>query len=442
MKVHIVGGGFAGLGAAYELGKRGIASVVYEASDSVGGLAGTFDVGGTQLEKFYHHWFNNDTTALGLVKELGLEQFLVRKNSNTGSYYANRIHRLSGPLDVLKFKPLPLADRVRLGKLALKARKVKDWEALERITAEEWLISLGGKRVYDVVWKPLLVGKFGEWADQVAAVWIWNKLQLRGGSRGKGQKEELYYLSGGFQRLTDALVQRIKEQGGEIRTGTPVEKVFCEGGQARSLRVADGPEYRAENILVTLPPEQALQVLDGIPLELEQQLNSIPYLAAQCVVLELNRSLSSTYWMNVNDMQAPFVGVIEHTNFEQTSSYGGRHIIYLGKYLPRTHRHYTMPEDAVMDEYIAYLSLMFPEFDRTWVENAHLWRAPYAQPVVLKNYRDRIPPMQTEVEGLWLCNMAQIYPEDRGTNYALRSGFQVAGGIAAAMAGERQPVAA
>lgn len=441
MKVHVIGGGFGGLGVAYELCKRGVQPVVYEADDAPGGLAGTFDVGGTRLEKFYHHWFNNDTTALDLVRELGLEDSLVRRNSNTGSYYANRIHRLSSPLDVLRFKPLSLPDRVRLGLLAVKARRTTDYERLERITAQEWLVELGGRRVYDVVWKPLLVGKFGEYADQIAAVWIWNKLQLRGGSRGKGQKEELYYLNGGFQRLTDALVESIRNMGGEIRTGTPVERVQCDGGRVTRLELANGVSVRADAAVVTLPPELALKLLDDAPGSLRMRLTDIPYLAAQCAVLELDRSLSSTYWLNVNDMDAPFVGVIEHTNFESKEMYGGRHIVYLSKYLPRSHRHYTMPEDSVLDEYVAYLSKMFPAFDPAWVQARHLWRAPYAQPVVLRDYRSLIPPFRTEVNGLWLCNMAQIYPEDRGTNYALKQGYACARELVAAVRGSIEPVA-
>jgi protoporphyrinogen oxidase len=439
--VAIVGGGYAGLGVAYQLGKRGVATTIFESEETVGGLAASFDVGGTQLERFYHHWFNSDTTVLRLVRELGLQDCLVRRNSNTGTYCDGRIYRLSGPLDVLRFSPLSLRNRFRLGKLALAAKNTRNWRELESITAEEWLVELGGRRVYDVVWRPLLQGKFGDHAGEIAAVWIWNKLRLRGGSRGKRQREELLYMKGGFARLTRALAERVSAMGCDIRTSTPVRQVKTRAGRVTGLVLGDGTEIVCDTAVVTTAPEPTLNMLEGPPPELAERLRAIPYLASQCVILELDRSLSQTYWLNVNDTQSPFVGVIEHTNFEPADAYGGHHIVYLSKYLPKSHRHFWMGEQPLTAEYADYLPRIFPEFRSEWVLRSHVWRAPYAQPVVLRGYRELVPPRRTEIDGLWLCNMAQVYPEDRGTNYALQHGFECAHEIVAA-ASERQRVAA
>jgi len=190
-EIVIVGGGFSGLSAALELSARGLAVTVLEAEAEVGGLAGSFEVGGVKLEKFYHHWFTNDRHVMELIEELGLSDQVLLRTSNTGMYHANRSYRLSKPLDLLKFTPLGLIDRIRLGLLVFQARAVRDWMALETLTAEEWLISLCGRKVYSVVWEPLLKGKFGPVAGEISAVWFWNKLALRGGSRGKGGKEML-----------------------------------------------------------------------------------------------------------------------------------------------------------------------------------------------------------------------------------------------------------
>ena len=181
--VAVIGGGFSGLAAAYELSLRGVPCVLYEADSSVGGLAGSFRVEGSDLEKFYHHWFKSDEHVMGLVEELGLTDRLVSHASRTGLYYANHHYRLASPLDVLRFDPLSWPDRVRLGLGTLRARRVDDWKPLEHQTAADWLQHLFGRQVYEVVWEPLLRGKFGEYADSIAAVWMWNKLKLRGGSR-------------------------------------------------------------------------------------------------------------------------------------------------------------------------------------------------------------------------------------------------------------------
>src|SRR3954470_8165871 len=208
--VVVVGGGFAGLSAAYALVKQGVRVTVCEADEEVGGLAGSFEVGNTRLEKFYHHWFTSDTYVVDLVRELGQEDQVLHRPTRTGMYFAHQFFRLSTPMDVLRFTPLDLPARFHLGLLALRARRVKHWRELEDLTAEEWLIRLGGREVYDVVWRPLLEGKFGPYASEISAVWFWNKLKLRGGSRSKGGAESLAYYRGGFATLAAQLADAIR----------------------------------------------------------------------------------------------------------------------------------------------------------------------------------------------------------------------------------------
>jgi protoporphyrinogen oxidase len=162
-----------------------------------------------------------------------------------------------------------------------------------------------------------------------------------------------------------------------------------------------------------------------------QALRKIEYIANVCLVLELDRSLSSTYWLNVNDPGFPFVGVIEHTNFEPTSTYGGRHIVYLSKYLPESDALYQMSKDEFRDFCIKHLQRMFPEFQSSWILQSHVWRATHSQPIVAKHYSQLIPQVESPVQGFYICTMAQIYPEDRGTNYAVREGRKVGQMLAA-----------
>jgi protoporphyrinogen oxidase len=432
----VIGAGFSGLSAALELARRGIPVTVVEADREVGGLAGTFEVNGERLEKFYHHWFTNDRHVNDLVTELGEQDRIVYRPTRTGMYFANRIFRLSSPADVLRFTPLPLADRIRLGILALRARGVKDWRALESETAEEWLIRLGGERVYRVVWQPLLEGKFGPFASRVSAVWFWNKLKLRGGSRGKSGAEMLAYYRGGFGALAERLALEVGVLGGEVRLANSARGLVVEDGQVCGVETDEGMIEADAVIATPALPVIADLVAPHAPDEWVERLRAIEYLANVCVVLELDRSLSDTYWLNVNDPGFPFVGVIEHTNFEPASTYGGRHIVYLSKYLPETAELYRMGDDAVLEYCIPYLQRMFPAFDRRWILDHHVWRARYSQPIVGKHYSRSIPATDTPIGGLFLSTMAQVYPEDRGTNYAIRDGRRVGRRVAAFLQGE------
>jgi protoporphyrinogen oxidase len=421
-QVVIIGAGFCGLAAAFELSRRGIRTQVLERDSEIGGLAGSFLVGEERLEKFYHHWFTNDVHVTRLAEELGTADRIVSRPTRTGMYFAHRFLKLSSPLDLLRFTPLKLADRIRLGLLALRARRVRDWMALENRTAADWLRQLGGEEVYRVVWEPLLRGKFGNVADEISAVWFWNKLKLRGGSRGKGGQEQLAYYRGGFAALADKVADAIRAAGGSVRTDTPVTGLAVEDGRISGVLTPDG-HVPAQAVILTAPLPVAADLLaPHVPSEYEARLRRIRYLANVCVVLELDRSLSETYWLNVNDPGFPFVGVIEHTNFEPASSYNGRHIVYLSKYLSEEDPLYRMSDERLTDFTFDHLRRMFPELSRQSVLAAHVWRAQYSQPIVERGYSSMIPSTDTPIDGLYLASMAQIYPEDRGTNYAIQQG--------------------
>jgi protoporphyrinogen oxidase len=429
----VIGAGFAGLSAAWELVQRGVRVTVCEADEEVGGLAGSFEVGNTRLEKFYHHWFTSDTHVLDLVRELGREDQVLHRPTRTGMYFAHQFFRLSTPMDVLRFTPLSLAGRFRLGLLALRARRVRDWQQLEELTAEEWLVLLGGRDVYDVVWRPLLEGKFGPFAHDISAVWFWNKLKLRGGSRGRGGEEVLAYYKGGFAALAGQLASAICARGGMIRLESPVTALITKDGVVRGVDTVNGP-VTADAVLATPAlPIVADLVEPHTGSEYPAALRRIQYLANICIVLELDRSLSDTYWLNVNDPGFPFVAVIEHTNFEPPESYAGRRLVYLSKYLPETDELYGMDDDAVVRFCLGHLQRMFPALTPDWILGAHVWRARYSQPIVVRRYGALIPAVETPLKGLYLSSMAQVYPEDRGTNYAIREGRAAGRRIAEAL---------
>ncbi|WP_447983288.1 NAD(P)/FAD-dependent oxidoreductase [Nitrospira sp. Nam74] len=425
-KIVIIGAGFSGLAAAYDLSRRGFQVEVLEADRDVGGLAGSFDVGGTRLEKFYHHWFTNDRHVMDVIDELGLRNNVVLKPTQTGMYFAHNFYRLSSPMDVLRFTPLALIDRVRLGLMVLRARKVSHWKELEAVTAQEWLRDIGGKQVYRIVWEPLLRGKFGPYADDISAVWFWNKLKLRGGSRSKGGGESLAYYRGGFIALAEEMVKAIHSAGGRVRTSVAVESLDVRHGRISGVVTKDGAIKSDAVIATPALPTVADLVSPYVPYDYVESLRRIQYLANVCLVLQLDRSLSNTYWLNVNDPNFPYVGVIEHTNFQPSDTYAGRHIVYLSKYAPEDAELVRMTDEEVFEFSVPHIQRMFPHFERSWVKDYHVWRARYAQPVVVRHYSKLIPDVRTPIKGLYLCSMAQVYPEDRGTNYAIREGRKAA----------------
>lgn len=424
MQIAVVGGGLTGMAAALRLAESGARVALIEADSSLGGVAGSFNVNGAKLEKFYHHIFTSDVAIRDTVESLGLGDRMEWRPTTT-SYYADRIYRLSAPLDVVMFRPLPLVDRFRFGFLVFQARMVKDWRELEGITARDWLIGMAGRRVYETVMAPMLRGKFGIHADEVSAVWIWNKLKLRGGSRGKSMREMLGYLRGGFGLMVDALEERLRSLGVEIATGSPVGSVLVRPGGG--FEVSAGGEHRPfEQVLVTTAPPILADLAPWLPPDYLRRLRSIRYLANVCAVLQLDRSLSEVYWLNISDNSIPFVGLVEHTNLQRPELYGGSHLVYLTRYCDPNDEYYNMEDHQLLAAYAPHLRRLFPDFSEEWVQNVYVWRERYAQPLIARHYSDLRPPFATPAEGLWLSSMAQVYPEDRGMNYAVEYGQRVA----------------
>ena len=435
MKVGIIGGGLAGLAAAYRLCQRGFEVHLLEAEPSLGGLVRTFEIGGGRIEQFYHHIFSTDTSIAALIDELGLADRLVWRESKVGIFYEGQVYDFVTPLDLLRFSPISLMDRLRLGLVGLWLRRQKNWRPYEGVTAKDWIIKHAGQRSYDVVWGPLLRGKFGQRADEVSMAWFWSRIHVRFASRkgGARQKEELGYLMGSFGLLVDTLAERIRQMGGVLETGRPVRRVIVEGGRTVALEAGRGKAERipCDAVIATVPNQTFLRLAPQFPEEYAAKVRAVQYQSALCLVLALKRSLSPIYWMNISDRSIPFLALVEHTNFIDRSHYGGRHVVYLSNYLEEASPLLQMGVDEVCDLYFPHLKRINPQFSQDWVADRWLFPGPFAQPIIATNYSRSIPEHRTPVEGLYLANMSQIYPEDRGQNYSIRLGEQVAAMVAA-----------
>ena len=423
MNIGIIGGGLAGLCAAYELSKKGHQVAVFEKEAELGGQMATFEVAGERLERFYHHIFSSDIDIIRLIDELGLSQKLVWLDSRVGFLHQGRIYDFVTPWHLIKFKPVSLIDRARLGLVALYLRRNKNWPHLEGNTAQEWIARYAGKRNYEIVWGPLLKNKFGDSFNEVGMVWLWGKVHLRLASRARG-KERLGYLQGSFGLLIDALQGRIITAGGKIYTSSPVNKIILQDEKAVGLEVGDRV-HPFDAIVATIPSPAFLEMVPQLPADYATKLEGICYQAAICLVLTLKKPLSHIYWLNISDPAIPFVAVIEHTNFVAPSNYGGRRIVYLSNYVAKNSPLYQLDADGLLDHYLPHLRKINPDFDADWIEEHYLFREEAGQPIITRNYSSRIPEHQTPISRLYLANTAQIYPEDRGMNYSVGLGLKI-----------------
>jgi protoporphyrinogen oxidase len=319
-------------------------------------------------------------------------------------------------MDLLRFSPLPLLSRVRLGASTILMKRIADYHTIEGESALSFLRRYTGAAACEIIWKPLLQMKFGEESDKISAAWIWNRITDRRKSAKGVQGERLGYLRGGLQRICDATADSIRRRGGVIETGAGVERLLFENGACTGA-VSGGREIRADAVLTTLPNRVLLSLVPQLPADYAASLRDISYQGSLCCVLSLRRRLSDYYWINIASRDMPFVALIEHTNFMPPEDYGGRHLVYLGKYLGNDDPLFAEPEASISARFARELVRIFPQFDpERDVEQAWVWRAPFTQPVFTVNYSRKMPAVKTPVPGLFLANTTQIYPESRALN--------------------------
>jgi protoporphyrinogen oxidase len=433
MKIGIIGAGAAGLAAALDLSGKGHKVVVYESAPFIGGQASTIPVGGGPLERGYHHLFTNDAAIFELMEDIGLGDTMKWYPSRVGTYTSDKIYKTTTALDLMGLGAIPFFDRIKLGLFALKVGRIKDWRTLEDQTADYWLSERLGGAAYEKVWAPLLKGKFGKYYDQIGMPWFWGKIQTRLASRqGIRGREVLGYPDGSFDTIFNKLQSVIESNDGEVHISTPVTKVDVIDGVAKGLvaTAPDGSEIRREfDCILSTVPSFSFPDLVDLPDDYKKRLTDVQYLAAVVVVLELDRPLTSYYWMNIADSDVPFLGLIEHTNMLPKEWYGGNNVLYITNYLDRKDPVYSMSKDDLLDLYLPHMTKFNPEFDRSWVKASHYNSVSAAQPIIPVNYSKLIPAHKTPIERLYLANTTQIYPEDRGTNYSFRMGREMAATI-------------
>lgn len=382
---------------------------IIEQNKDLGGLAGGVEKEEWEwpLEKFYHHIFANDTEIRIMAKKVGCLPVFSRPM--TSSYIGGSAAQLDSPLSLLKFKHLSLLSRLHtgLGIAILKfGPKGRFWE---KIGVMRWLPRLVGKESYEKIWERLLVAKFGKYLPVVNMGWFWARIVKRTPSLG--------YFNGGFQAFAEKMASYFLDKGGKIIVDAEVREINKEGSRFK----INGEAF--DRAVITTPLPVAQKILG----EKVVKLPKLDYLWGQTLILELNNSLIKDYWLNILEKNWPFLVAVEHTRFVDKSHYGDRHIVYLGNYLEDGDKRLLLNEDELLDLFLPYLRRLNVNFSKKgWIIRTTKCQMPYAQPVFPRNYSKLIPDMETSIKGIYLANMSMVYPWDRGTNYAVKIGVDVA----------------
>jgi len=398
--------GFTGLSAAYQLLKKGHQVTIFEKDKYPGGLAIGYQEKGWDwtLEAFYHHWFTNDDSVLNLAKEINYP--IITKRPKTSSLINGKVYQLDSLLTLLGFEKLSLIERLRMATVLGFLKFNPFWKPLEKITTTKFLSKTIGKRAYKILWEPLLVGKFGKYTDEISLAWFWARIVKR--------TTYLSYPEGGFLKFAKALTYEIEKMGGKINFNYSIEKI-------------EDVQKDFDRVIVTLPSFAFLKLAPQLPEKYKNSLMNLKGLGAVMLIMRIKKPFltDGTYWLNVCDENAPILAIVEHTNFMDKKHYNNEHIVYLGNYLPNDHRYFSMNDKELLKEFDPFLKKINPEYKKEII-GIRKFSVGFAQPIIPTNYSKMIPPFDTPIKNAYLANMQQVYPWDRGTNYAVELGLKIA----------------
>lgn len=415
--IGIVGGGITGLTSAFYLLRAGARVTVLESGPQVGGLATHFNFGDFSWDKFYHCILTSDSALLKLIDDLGLTHELRWTETKTGFFVNGKLYSMSSALDFLRFPPLNLWQKLRLGLGILYAARIREGRQLESRLASEWLTRVFGVENYRKMWGPMLRCKLGACREETSAAFIWTYISRYYSTREKNtsQKEKLGYVRGGYRTVFSKLIKEINNLGGDIITSAPVRRIAANGEHGVAVTTAQGG-YHFDHVIATIPSRPFAEVTPQLSADYVRNLKQVKYLGVLCFVLLLKRQLSPYYVLNLTDEDLPFTGVIEMTNLVSRQETAGHHLVYLPKYTVPGDPLFESSEEELWQSFRKGLRKVFADLEDSDIEVKYLFRERLVQPVPVLHYSDLVPAMQTNVPGLALANTTQIINSNLNNN--------------------------
>ncbi len=425
--VVVIGAGLSGLSAAYDLCRAGFQVTLLEATPDLGGLASSTRIEGHPVERFYHFICRGDHDLIDLAHQLGVDDQLHWQHTSTSNYVNGHLYPFSTPFDLLNFSPVPFWQRIRFGLHVLRSRYRKHWESLDGIAATPWLISNLGKEAYNVIWKPLIQVKFGEFHQQISASWMWHRIYRVARSRKSLLAGESFgCFENGSHTLVEALRSALMSMPNfTLRLETPAKRITTAEGKVTSVQCED-VDIACQAVISTIALQNLDKLLPRISDPYFENIRSIQMIGVVCMLLSLDRPFSDNFWLNINDPRIPHNGVIELTNLNENLRRAGLNILYIPYYLSTSEPRYGYCNEELLKENLETLRIINPSFDPAWIKEYVVTRSPHAQAICTTNFSQRVPAARSPLHGLYLSDSTQFYPEDRTLSAAVRFGRRAA----------------
>ena len=403
----IVGGGMLGLMLAHRLRQRGERVTILEAGPHLGGLASAWQIDNITWDRHYHVILMSDAHVVGLLKEIGLDSELQWVETKTGFYTDGKLYSMSNSLEFLKFPPLGLIDKFRLAMTIIKASRIKDWKYLEQIPVTDWLRKWSGRRTFEKIWLPLLKAKLGDSYKIASAAFIWAIIARMYAARRSGLKKEMFgYVRGGYARILERFADALTKADVSIRLNQRVRKIDTMENGVR-LETAD-ETLHFDRVIVTAAAPLASKLIPALTEDERKKLNGVTYQGIICASVLLKKPLAHYYVTNITETWVPFTAVIEMTALVNPTEFGGRHLVYLPKYVAPDDPAFETSDEEIKTRFLDALARMYPQFQREDVLAFQVSRVRQVFAVSTLNYSQAVPPITTSLPGVYLVNSAHI----------------------------------
>ncbi len=420
-KIAVIGAGVMGLACAYDLLKQGHEVDIYEADDRIGGMAAHFDFAGLNIERYYHFICKPDESLFHLLKELGIEGKLRWTDTRMGYYFQGKLHEWGNPIALLKFPGVSLISKLRYGFHAFVSTKITDWKHLDDQEASVWIRRWIGQRAYEVFWQRLFALKFFEYKDNLSAAWIWSRIKRVGVSRKSLMQEQMGYLDGGSETLLLEFDKAINKLGGVFKLKTAVKQVSTKNNAVDVLRT-DNDSQHYDAVFSTIPLPFVADMIPALPDDSKQKYRSIKNMGVVCVIFQMKKAVSHNFWLNISDESIDIPGIIEFSNLRPL----GTHVVYVPYYMPQTHAKHEMSNEEFIAEARSYIKQLNVDLSDTDFSHAHVSRYGFAQPICPPGFLKTLPPIKTDIKGLYIADTSYYYPEDRSISESVRLGQEMA----------------